>query len=709
MILNLTIAGLLCLTATGFMVKYGWASSTESNKDETSDDISRIWGHYSPVFSVPSQIDPSLPNECEATFGLILSRHGARYPTAHKTEMYNATITRIQSSVTKYGKGYEWLKTYTYGLGADDLTEFGQGQLVDSGDAFYKRYQKLARKSKPFIRAAGSDRVIMSSYNFTQGFFISQGESWEDRIGDILIVSEEDGANNTMSHGNCAAFEDDGNSYPGDNASDVWRGHFIPSVTKRLNKNLPGAELTEAETIYLMDLCPFNTVNTPDAATRSKFCRLFTKEEWKGYDYLLSVDKFYGYGNGNPLGPTQGVGYVNELIARLTKKPVVDHTTANTTLDASPETFPLDRALYADFSHDNVMVSIFSAMGLYNETRKLPTNRILPAPEASGYSSAWVVPFGARMYVEKLSCAGTTGEYVRVLVNDRVIPLKMCGADIHGRCKLDDFVNSLAFARNGGFWDHLVCSSAYARARAHAHARAHGLTMVSTAGGIVIAIVVLLLAAVIGWIVFTQLRARRLGLPPPSLASYLPWHKEDNPYGPPRPAPGGIVGWFNDKIRKFKNRNNRSAAGAYEQDQGDGTRGRRGFGPLDPDEAWDTRVGPGADSYGYDEEELGGGRDGRGTEYGGASYRMNVATPPSSGARGLRGDDEEDRGRRASRSPGSGPGGRNPFDDDAAMSLRGVSPRPIDTDLPAKQKRHDDPDSAGSSPTERRSVFRENM
>ena len=36
--------------------------------------------------------------------------------------------------------------------------------------------------------------------------------------------------------------------------------------------------------------------------------------------------------------------------------------------------------------------------------------------------------------------------------------------------------------------------------------------MVSTAGAIVIAIVVLLIAAAIGWVVFTQLRARRLGV-----------------------------------------------------------------------------------------------------------------------------------------------------------------------------------------------------
>ncbi|KAM5348462.1 hypothetical protein ACJ41O_008286 [Fusarium nematophilum] len=231
--------------------------------------------------------------------------------------------------------------------------------------------------------------------------------------------------------------------------------------------------------------------------------------------------------------------------------------------------------------------------------------------------------------------------------------------------------------------------------------------MVSTAGGIVIAIFVLLIAAAVGWVVFTQLRARKLGLPPPSLASYLPWHKEDSPYGPPRPAPGGIVGWFNDQIRKFKNRNNRSAAGAYEQPLGGGgaPRGRRGFGPLDPDEAWDTRVGHEADAYGYYEEDVGG--RGRDTGYGGG-YNMNLAaTPGLSGGRGF-GDEEEDRGRRASRSPASGPGGRNPFDDDAASSLRGVSPRPIDTGI-AKPKNAGGQDSQDNSPTERRSVFRENV
>ena len=71
------------------------------------------------------------------------------------------------------------------------------------------------------------------------------------------------------------------------------------------------------------------------------------------------------YSFGNALGPTQGVGFTNELIARLTNSPVVDGTSSNHTLDSRNATFPLSESpsLYADFSHDNDMTAIFSAMG----------------------------------------------------------------------------------------------------------------------------------------------------------------------------------------------------------------------------------------------------------------------------------------------------------------------------------------------------------
>ncbi|GJC96850.1 hypothetical protein ColKHC_05676 [Colletotrichum higginsianum] len=192
--------------------------------------------------------------------------------------------------------------------------------------------------------------------------------------------------------------------------------------------------------------------------------------------------------------------------------------------------------------------------------------------------------------------------------------------------------------------------------------------MVSAAGGIVIAILVLVLVAVLGWVVFTQLRARRLGVQPQ---------------------------------QPLRGRRLRAALGRR--------RPRRGFGPLDPDEAWDARVGHEAETYGpygnYEEQELGY-RGGSGADAGN-SYSMNLAATP-----GVH-HEEPARGRSLSRpsdddalgAPKSG--GRNPFEDDAEpsnISLRGVSPRPIvDTASHQQQKDH------GESPTERRSIFRENV
>jgi hypothetical protein len=434
--------------------------------------VSHSWGQYSPFFSVPSDLDASIEQECEITFAQILSRHGARDPTASKSRAYNDTISRIHSSATAYGPGYEFIRDYKYALGADQLTLFGQKEMINSGIKFYHRYRSLASKSIPFIRASGQDRVVASALNWTHGYHRERVEhnttSDEDlRFPyELVIIPEAGGVNNTLDHSLCTAFETGPSSTVGDDAQKTWLGIFAPPITERLNENLPGANLTDQEIIYVMDLCPYTTVALDDGGFISPFCQLFSEQEWRDYDYYQSVGKWYGYGPGNPLGPTQGVGFVNELIARLTRQPVRDHTSTNSTPDGSPETFPLGRTLYADFSHDNDMTAIYGAMGLYGATPPLDKTRRQTPEQTKGYTASWTVPFGARMYVEKMKCydvprveaeeeeeEGQQEELVRVLVNDRVVPLLNCGTDDRGRCKLSDFVRGLEFARSGGHWD----------------------------------------------------------------------------------------------------------------------------------------------------------------------------------------------------------------------------------------------------------------
>ena len=148
----------------------------------------------------------------------------------------------------------------------------------------------------------------------------------------------------------------------------------------------------------------------------------------------------------------QGVGYINELIARLTESSVQDNTQTNRTLDSDPSTFPLDRKLYIDFTHENEMVAIYTAIGLFRQEKDLD-------PKHPNSKRTWIashlVPFSARLVTERMDCFGIAS--VRILVNDRLQPLEFCGGDKHGICTLDSFIDSQEYARNDGDGDFEKC------------------------------------------------------------------------------------------------------------------------------------------------------------------------------------------------------------------------------------------------------------
>ncbi|KAG9249320.1 histidine phosphatase superfamily [Calycina marina] len=424
-----------------------------------SPSISQYWGQYSPYYSVQSEIPNDVPGECKITFAQLLSRHGARDPTYEKSLLYRMTIDKVHRDAISYTESFKFIQDYLYSLGANQLTVFGEQQMVNSGHHFYDRYQDLASHITPFIRSADQNRVVQSGLNWTQGFHqarLSHLKKKHDNFPyPILNISEAAGSNNTLDHGLCNPFE---LSNSGSEAQRIWLNTFIPPILQRLNNNLPGANLSNVEALFIMDLCPYETVAS-STGKLSPFCNLFSEKEWQEYDYYQSVGKYYGYSWGSELAPSQGVGFVNELIARLTHTPVHDNTSTNHTLDSSNITFPLHATLYADFSHDNDMMAIFSALGLYNETEPLTKETMQSVEQMKGYAASRAVPFAGRAYFEKMSCKGEKEEMVRIVVNDRVVPLKSCGGDRLGRCALGKFVDSLSFARSGGNWDKCLISA----------------------------------------------------------------------------------------------------------------------------------------------------------------------------------------------------------------------------------------------------------
>jgi hypothetical protein len=297
------------------------------------------------------------------------------------------------------------------------------------------------------------DSAELFGQGFHQAFVEDKDHADKNYPYPMVVIEESPTSNNTLSYGLCTAFQNGWPSHTEKEAKGAWVDIFTTPLLERLQKDLPGAYLEKSDVLIFLDLCPFETVASPTGKI-SPFCHLFTQEEWKHFDYYESLGKWYGYGNGNYFGATNGVGYVNELIARIRGRPVEDHTSTNSTLDSDPASFPLDahHKLFADFSHDNDLATVIAALGLYNTTAALSNTTFENIEETKGYSASWTVPFAGRLYFEVLDC-GSSGQKVRVIVNDRVIPLSWCKGQTDGLCDVDSFIDGLSFARAGGKWD----------------------------------------------------------------------------------------------------------------------------------------------------------------------------------------------------------------------------------------------------------------
>ena len=66
----------------------------------------------------------------------------------------------------------------------------------------------------------------------------------------------------------------------------------------------------------------------------------------------------YDSGFGYPFARALGIGYIQEMVARLTHTPIETHNSStNSTLDDNPITFPLDHNLYVDATHEVVVLN----------------------------------------------------------------------------------------------------------------------------------------------------------------------------------------------------------------------------------------------------------------------------------------------------------------------------------------------------------------
>ena len=121
-----------------------------------------------------------------------------------------------------------------------------------------------------------------------------------------------------------------------------WGNVYLPPITKRLNKLLPGVGLSRYDVHGALYACAYDLA----AHGVSPWCGAFSQSEINDFEYELDLlmDGAFGYNLPGTMEKTLGSVFVNTLVKRLT--------------DANGQ------KVYLEFGHDTTIDLALSALGL---------------------------------------------------------------------------------------------------------------------------------------------------------------------------------------------------------------------------------------------------------------------------------------------------------------------------------------------------------
>ncbi|CAO2647423.1 Nn.00g083450.m01.CDS01 [Neocucurbitaria sp. VM-36] len=424
-----------------------------SDAESSKFDISKYWGNLSPWYSLRSSdyglpdASPLVPEGCDVTQVHLLYRHGARYPTSGAAP---ATFAQKIVNATKTGFSVSgdlaFLADWTYKLGAELLTPFGRSQNFLLGVEYRQLYGHLlnnftASKTIPVFRTQSQDRMVKTAQNFAAGFF---GVPEFLNEVNIEILVETLGLNNSG-----APYEVCNNSNVatkgsiGSTVATRFAANAFNSTIARLQSQASGINFTATDVIAMLQLCSYET----HALGYSAFCDLFSQEDFLNYEYYFDLAFYYNNGPGSPVAAAQGKGYLDEFIARFTGTFPGAQSALNETFDNTTTFFPLNQSIYADATHEVVVLDVLTAFNLTALFDGPPLSPIGNRRQNSFVASK-LVPFATHFTVQVLSCpAYQPTKQIRFIVNDAVVPIHEshpgCPADPNGLCSFDNVVSVL--------------------------------------------------------------------------------------------------------------------------------------------------------------------------------------------------------------------------------------------------------------------------
>lgn len=483
-------------------------TSSNASSEVLTDlnEIQRYWGQLTPYADNDESYfgveDVGLPDGCGIEQAHTLQRHAQRFPTSYYDDGGNdeAFAAKLANwTATAGAAGFTgplaFLNTYTYLLDESYLTGVGAVTEFSSGVSFWNRYGRLlydavpgqlaydanypngTARPKPVLRTTSQSRIWNSQINWALGFF---GPSFQltpdptlagaNEPFDLVVIAEGGTENNTLaSYDSCLNEAAEPVVGMGDLDLETYIPVYLAAATARLAAHVPaGYPWTVNDTYAMQSLCAYETAFLGE----SQFCSgFFTRDEWAGFEATLDTEYYYDYAWGNPTGRAQGVGYLQELLARLQGQYItVSESSVNSTLTDNPTTFPLGQAFYADFSHDDIIISVLTAMSM-DYFKDPPDFTSYPPDPARRFVLSHLTPFGARLITEVIGCndadptpapahktaysraangyhaANATHKFVRQRLNHGILPLDSirggaCAGRSDGLCPLADFVRS---------------------------------------------------------------------------------------------------------------------------------------------------------------------------------------------------------------------------------------------------------------------------
>ncbi|CAD6500208.1 BgTH12-07391 [Blumeria graminis f. sp. triticale] len=474
--------------------------------------ISRNWGHLSPYannrdddFGVEYV---GLPAGCQIESAHTLQRHAERFPTkgindGRNNQRFSEKVTNFTSTHPKdlFTGPLRFMNSWNPVILSNGLlTGIGASAEFNAGVEFWNRYGRTLYNAsvgqlayngsyadgtprQPIVlRTTEQSRMHNTQINWALGFF---GPSFSPvpnpalndtaKAFEVVIIPEENGGkqNNTLaSYVSCSNCGNPTMKASTNQMLYEFVSSYLGPATERLKSFVPADfPLTVNDTFAMQMICAYENA----LMGASEFCGFFTEDEWTGFENSLEMQFYYKFSYGHPTGRAQGIGYVEELLARLNNTQMTSSSTSvNATLNSDPKTFPVNQTFYADFTHDTVITSVLSALSIDYFHAPPNLTQISSDPNRKFILSK-IVPFGSRLVTETIGCTSPNPKprksaqvqytpeqygyekslakykFVRMRLNNGIIPLDTirggaCGDDkssrIDGLCALDDFMTS---------------------------------------------------------------------------------------------------------------------------------------------------------------------------------------------------------------------------------------------------------------------------